>query len=294
MKRFWHASVVIPALIFILLVSVALAQHGAGPGSANHFDIVRKRMDWFYRQRTFPLKHIPPGARLNALQQMKRMSASAQQALLSPGSSSSSWTLIGPQPTTPNLNSSFDGAPTVSGRVTALAVDPTNPSIVYLGAAEGGVWKTTNGGTSWSPLTDTQVSLAVGSIAIDPSNHTTVYVGTGEDNNNLDQYYGAGILKSTDGGNTWSHLSSPFAGPFGQNGIDGGAFIGAMAVSPANSQCCWLEYLAHQRQMALASTVLLTAATLGPLCLPVEIRSFLTQAPQSSSTRVIEKSHMLR
>src|ERR1700751_5209087 len=130
MKRFRNASVVIPALLFILLVSAALAQHGAAPGSEHHFDIVRERMDWFYRQRAFPLNPIPPGARLNALQQMKRMSASAEQALLSPGSSSSSWTLIGPQPTTPNLNFSFDGAFTVSGRVTALAVDPTNPSIV--------------------------------------------------------------------------------------------------------------------------------------------------------------------
>jgi hypothetical protein len=90
MKRFRHASVVIPALIFILLVSVALAQHGAAPGSANHFDIVRERMDWFYRQRAFPLKHIPPGARVKALQQLKRMPASAEQALLNAASSSSS------------------------------------------------------------------------------------------------------------------------------------------------------------------------------------------------------------
>ena len=182
MNRFRYISSVISALLFILLVSAALAQRGT-PTSANHFDKIRERMDWFYHQRAFPLKRIPPGVRLKALQQLNRMSAAAEQALLITGAnSSSSWTLIGPQPTIPNLNFSFDGAPTVSGRVTALAVDPTNPSIVYLGAAEGGVWKTTNGGTSWTPLTDTQVSLAVGSIAIDPSNHTTVYVGTGEEN----------------------------------------------------------------------------------------------------------------
>ena len=236
MNRFRYISPVISALLFILLVSAALAQRGA-PGSANHFDKIRARMDWFYRQRAFPLKHIPPGARLKALQQLKRMPASAEQALLNTASSSSSsaWTLIGPQPTIPDLNS-FDGAPTVSGRVTALAADPTNPGIVYLGAAEGGIWKTTNGGTSWSPLTDTQVSLAVGSIAIDPSNHTTVYVGTGEENFNADAYFGAGILKSTDGGSTWTHLNGPFAGPFGADNISGGAFIGALAVSPANSQ----------------------------------------------------------
>jgi hypothetical protein len=228
MNRFRYIpSLIIPALIFILLVSAALAQRRA-PASENHFDRVRERMDWFYHQRAFPLKHIPPGARLKALQQLKRMSASAEQALLNTGSSSLSWTLIGPQPTNP-LSISFAGAPTVSGRVTALAVDPTNPSVVYLGAAEGGVWKTTNGGTSWTPLTDAQVSLAVGSIAIDPSNYTTVYVGTGEENFGADAYFGAGILKSTDGGGTWTNLSGPFVGPFGSVSLEGGAFIGALA-----------------------------------------------------------------
>jgi len=236
MNRFrYTSSLVIPALTFIVLVGAALGQRTALT-SENHFDKIRERMDWFYRQRAFPLKHIPPGARLKALQQLNRMSASAEKASLNSPSSSLTWTLIGPQPTNPNLNFSYDGAPNVSGRVTALAVDPTNPIIVYLGAAEGGVWKTTNGGTSWTPLTDTQVSLAVGSIAIDPSNHATVYVGTGEGNNNQDVYYGAGILKSTDGGSTWTRLSGPFVGPFGSFNLDGGAFIGALAVSPANSQ----------------------------------------------------------
>jgi photosystem II stability/assembly factor-like uncharacterized protein len=67
-----------------------------------------------------------------------------------------------------------------SGRISALAVDPTNSNIVYLGAAQGGVWKTTAGGNTWTALTDAQASLATGSIAIDPQNHLTIYMGTGE------------------------------------------------------------------------------------------------------------------
>jgi hypothetical protein len=257
MKRIRYAAPLISTLTVILLVSAALAQHRS-PASQNTSDRVRQRMDWFYHQRAFPLEHIPLGARLKALQQVKHMPFSAERALLSPGSGSS-WTLIGPQPTNPNLNFSFDGAPTVSGRVTALAVDPTNSSVVYLGAAEGGVWKTTNGGMSWTPLTDTQASLAVGSIAIDPSNHNTIYVGTGEENFNGDAYFGAGILKSTDGGSTWTQVNGPFVGPFGPDDVSGGEFIGALAVSPANNQVLLAGTLS-------TSTVLLTAATLGQLC----------------------------
>ena len=99
---------------------------------------------------------------------------------------SSAWTPIGPEPTIPLLAEAFGGSPNVSGRVTAISVDPTNASIVYIGGADGGVWKTTNGGANWTPLTDAEVSLAIGAIAIDPSNHNIIYAGTGEDNNNQD------------------------------------------------------------------------------------------------------------
>ncbi len=145
--------------------------------------------------------------------------------------SSSQWTAIGPQPT----NSPYPFGLT-SGRVSALAVDPRNSNVVYLGGAQGGVWKTTDGGQTWTPLTDTQASLAVGSIALDPSNPVVVYVGTGEENFSGDSYYGAGILKSTDAGATWTQIPGPFAGPFSATSIPSAAHIGDLAVHPTNGQ----------------------------------------------------------
>ncbi|MFI5110757.1 MAG: tail fiber domain-containing protein, partial [Terriglobales bacterium] len=139
-----------------------------------------------------------------------------------------SWTLIGPQPTTGAV---FGG--TTSGRVTAIAVDTTDATgnTLYIGGAEGGVWRTTNGGTSWTPLTDTQFSLAIGSLAVDPNNHLNIYAGTGEENFNLDGYYGGGLLKSTNGGTSWAQVgASTFGGPLASE--FGGSYIGSIAVQP--------------------------------------------------------------
>jgi hypothetical protein len=197
-------------------------------------NIVRQPADWFYRQRAYPHEHVPSGALQRALRQLDRKLASEAMAPLRAGgpfATSPSWSSIGPQP----IDTPY-GASVVSGRVTALAIDPSNPSIVYLGGAQGGVWKTTNGGASWSPLTDTQASLAIGSIALDPTNSSTVYVGTGEENFSGDSYYGAGILKSTDGGTTWAHICGPFCGPVAQDGYyGGGARIGRLAIDPGNN-----------------------------------------------------------
>ncbi len=89
------------------------------------------------------------------------------------------------------------------GRIRAIAIHPTNPSIVYAGSASGGVWRTTTGGATWNPITDTQCSLNTGSIAIDPVNPNIIYVGTGEPT----QSNGCGLLRSFDGGTSWAEIN---------------------------------------------------------------------------------------
>jgi hypothetical protein len=111
-----------------------------------------------------------------------------------PAPNPNTWTAVGPGPL--NLNGSF------SGRVAGVAADPVDGSI-YIAAAGGGVWKSTDGGTTYTPLTDNQSTLAMGAIAIAPSNHLTIYAGTGEANNSADSNFGTGILVSRDGGASW-------------------------------------------------------------------------------------------
>ncbi len=209
-------------------------------------DNVRARAQWFHDQRAYPSQYIPAGALQKALQQRDAMKLRQKASSgLHPASvitfpGDGLWHLTGPQPTNRPfgnfIGAGNSGFPTTSGRVTAVAVDPSDPmgNTVYIGGAAGGVWKTTDGGTTWKSLTDSQPSLAIGSIAIDPNNHLTIYVGTGEDDFNHDGYYGAGILKSIDGGSTWAQLGASVFAIAKAPGV-GGAQIGAIAVQPGNS-----------------------------------------------------------
>ena len=132
-----------------------------------------------------------------------------------PALPSGTWTPVGPGPIVGSVQDPSQAGGqygNVSGRITALVTDPTHPSTVFAGAADGGVWKSTNGGTSWTPVTDSQPTLAIGSLAID-STGQIIYAGTGEANGSADAQYGDGVLKSIDGGSTWALVgSSTFAG----------------------------------------------------------------------------------
>ena len=137
--------------------------------------------------------------------------------------SNAAWSLIGPGPLT---GGQIAGAGNVSGRVAGIAADPTNANIIYMAAAGGGVWKTSDGGATWAPLTDTQSTLFMGAIAVAPSSPNVIYAGTGEATNSGLSFYGRGVLKSSDGGATWMLLND--AGAFDRSTIS------KIAVSPTD------------------------------------------------------------
>jgi photosystem II stability/assembly factor-like uncharacterized protein len=123
------------------------------------------------------------------------------------------WTSIGPSPT---IDGGTGYPEPTGGRITCIATDPTDPETLYVGAAGGGVWKSTDAGATWTPLTDAMPSLFMGALAVAPSNPNVIYAGTGEANNGPSKtrakrynlYSGRGILKSTDGGQTWKQLGA--------------------------------------------------------------------------------------
>jgi photosystem II stability/assembly factor-like uncharacterized protein len=156
------------------------------------------RANWFMYQRMYPFDDVPEGARNAAFEEMKRMEASSR-----PDGAGATWAPIGPLPTTSayQANGGFN-----SGRVNAIAVSPADVQLVLIGAATGGIWRSTNGGTDFVPVSDSQADLGVGGIAFAPSNPNIVYAAMGDVDNN--GYFGTGILKSTDAGATWTRINN--------------------------------------------------------------------------------------
>jgi hypothetical protein len=160
-----------------------------------------KRERWFYEQRMFPYNYIPADAYSKAIEQRNEL-RKTQGFYTAQTDNPAPWICIGPSP------GYYFNYTNISGRCVTIKYDPINPNIIYVGAAFGGVWKTTNSGLNWFPLTDFEVSLSSGSIAIDPTNTNIIYYGTGEATYSGASYYGRGILKSTNGGLNWVNYTS--------------------------------------------------------------------------------------
>src|SRR5262249_53188606 len=150
--------------------------------------------------------------RLSALKDARRMRAAEGVAPTPAAPGISNWTPLGP--TAIPEGQTYGGARVlVTGPGAASATDPTHPLTIYIGAARRGVWKSEDGGVSWTPKSDNEVSLAIGALALAPSNPQVIYAGSGEGNllryvqafpldSSPDNYMGNGVLKSLDGGNT--------------------------------------------------------------------------------------------
>jgi len=116
------------------------------------------------------------------------------------------------------------GPALTSGRVVDIAVDPTNPHRWFLAVASGGVWKTENAGTSFSPVFDGEGSYSIGCLAIDPKNPFVVWVGTGENNSQRSVGYGDGVYRSEDGGKSWKKV-----------GLEKSEHIGKILIHPKDT-----------------------------------------------------------
>ncbi|NOQ72440.1 MAG: glycosyl hydrolase [Crocinitomix sp.] len=121
------------------------------------------------------------------------------------------------------------GPALTAGRIADMAVNPNNPNEYYLAVASGGVWKTTNHGTTFDPIFDGQDSYSIGCVTIDPNQTATVWVGTGENNNQRSVAYGDGVYKSLDGGNSWKNM-----------GLKTSEHISKIIVDPRNSNVVYV------------------------------------------------------
>lgn len=121
------------------------------------------------------------------------------------------------------------GPAMMSGRIGDIVVDPQNSSIWYVAVASGGVFKTTNAGTTWTPIFDDQGSFSIGCLALDPKDPHIVWVGTGENNSQRSVGYGDGVYKSLDGGKNWENV-----------GLKNSEHIGKILIDPRDSQVVYV------------------------------------------------------
>ena len=112
----------------------------------------------------------------------------------------------------------------MSGRISDIVIDPMDPSVWYVGVGSGGVWKTVNAGTTWTPIFDDQGSYSIGCIALDPNNPNVVWVGTGENVSGRHVAYGDGVYRSRDGGKSWENM-----------GLENSERIGMIRIDPRDS-----------------------------------------------------------
>ncbi|MGH7531514.1 MAG: WD40/YVTN/BNR-like repeat-containing protein, partial [Gemmatimonadales bacterium] len=126
------------------------------------------------------------------------------------------------------------GPAVMGGRVHDVEAVPNDPAIVYVATATGGIWKSVNKGTTWTPIFDDQPVSTFGDVALAPSNPDVVWAGTGEQNNRQSTSWGNGVYRSTDGGKTWTH-----------HGLAATRHIGRIRVHPRNPDVAYVAALGH-------------------------------------------------
>lgn len=195
-NRFWITLFCTISAVGLVLIRPF---HHLGSQSA---DKHLKPNDWFILQRVFPGQELNRSAVERARLQASEMRRNAPPI-------AENWTFAGPS--------------NVGGRITALAVHPSAPDTVYAGAALGGVFKSTDGGLTYTCVFNDDFALSTGALAVDPQTPSKVWLGTGEANASGDSYGGNGVYLTEDGGRTWQH-----------KGLEATRHIGKIAVDPLN------------------------------------------------------------
>lgn len=175
-----------------------------GPGSGEK---PFRRLEWFLEPRLQADGSYPAGARWNAFIEARA------NALTKTNTAAASWTSIGPN--------------NFAGRMLDLAFDPNNANVIWAGAASGGIWRSTNGGNTWMPMDKQLPTLAIGCVVTHPTNSNIIYIGTGEGSFNIDAVEGVGVLKSIDGGATWTQTGLSFL-------LSQGEAVNEMVIDPNN------------------------------------------------------------
>lgn len=179
--------------LFISTLVIALIGTGAvifktkySVDKSEHFEDKEAPAEHFALMRSFP------DAALDIVAYKKVLSEATIDLNMARSSSTLAWQQEGPT--------------NIGGRITALAIHPTNQNILFAGCPGGGLFKSINGGTTWTPIFDNQSALSIATIVFDPQNPNTMYVGTGDPDTPFTCFIGDGIYKSTDGGSTWTNI----------------------------------------------------------------------------------------
>jgi photosystem II stability/assembly factor-like uncharacterized protein len=160
--------------------------------------------DWMAKQKLYPNAQFSYEHYLYALRQAKVLHDNSPAFR-------ASWELAGPT--------------NIGGRITDIAIHPEFPTTMYIGAASGGILKTTNNGLSWDNVFTDAPVISIGALAIDPGDENVIYAGTGEANASSYSFIGNGLYKSTDAGASWDHI-----------GLEQSAYVGRILVDHSNSQ----------------------------------------------------------
>lgn len=169
--------------------------------------------DWLYRQRAYPVGSIDVKAYFNALAYRKEISKNLSHN----NRNLAKWEFCGPT--------------NIGGRVSDIEMNNTSPPVIFVGTASGGIFKSTDEGTTWIPIFDDESSLSIGDLALAPSDNNIIYAGTGEANagGGSIAYDGNGIYRSDNGGDTWRHL-----------GLENIGSVGKIIVDPRNADKCFV------------------------------------------------------